>query len=230
MMNGNKTDNMHSFFFIENTFYYDMKNTTLKEFEQNNDMLESIAAHNKGVQAYDPSTPFFLPKSALNNSNVVKNEDSDDSLDSDCLEPRKQVQASEKPTKHEEDKHADRVDIIDSESHDSYNSSAQNSQKMNLQDMETSISWTKRNPKNYSELEPEASFPTKNGVFKKKHMSHVKFEDLNVKIGQPYIYRHRQCDHMFIFSNIRKYKNLFDNPSLEMSPKLVSQESIKRRI
>ena len=59
------------------------------------------------------------------------------------------------------------------------------------------------------------------------------FNDLHVRIGYPYYYRHQgKCDHMLVFTEVRLFDPAYDPPIATATsyPLQVFQSSFKRRI
>jgi len=92
----------------------------------------------------------------------------------------------------EEDK---QNNIIDSESHNSYDSSHVDVSELPTRQF---INFTVKKSRYYSSRVPSSSFPNSKHTFSKKRMNEIRFDELEFKVGQPYIYKHQDhCRHYF---------------------------------
>lgn len=66
-------------------------------------------------------------------------------------------------------------------------------------------------------------------VFNNKSMADTRFEELEIVLGKPYLYRHQSsCDHLFIFNDVR-LKDSTDLTSSNFYPLNIFQNKIKRK-
>lgn len=96
----------------------------------------------------------------------------EDSLDSEDLEPRYKVSISRPDMTREEKEESKNNDIIDSESHDSYNSS--NPTSLKFKQYTEMLNLCKKDAKLYSNKLPESSFPSSTHAYRKCHMRDAK--------------------------------------------------------
>ena len=170
-----KASELKSFFFIENVFYYrlnDWFEAKSGVFEEETDIDRIISKRNNMIYRNFDFNNFSLPDSVLkiNEQNQFENKSDNESdelsLNSDNLEPRYQLKVWGPNNKREESKSelgpADY--LIQSESHDSYKSSSNQSPKMTNQEKKV-IQLI--DPANYSNKDPESSFPDWEGKYSK---------------------------------------------------------------
>lgn len=78
-------------------------------------------------------------------------------------------------------------------------------------------------------LAEQDNAPSENEFFKAQTMHETKFEDLEIVLGKPYLYRHQNsCDHLFIFNDVR-LKDHSDLALEQLYPINVFQNRIKRK-
>lgn len=151
-----------------------------------------IARHNAEVSKRLASGNLALPQAAIGNSETlitVKKEtdcqSNDESLDSDDLEPRSKIKSSRPDITI--DRLEESKNFFDSESHDSFNSS----NNPDVADRSKYLNFSTKEPRYYSNKDPKPSFPESDSIYSKRQMKAIKLSDLNLKIGQPYIYKHQ---------------------------------------
>jgi len=77
-------------------------------------------------------------------------------------------------------------------------------------------------PSNYSILKADQK------IFTKKSMLNTKWQDINIRLGVPYLFRHKsECDHIFAINDIRM-ANDEDMGNMKQYPFLVFQSKMKR--
>lgn len=59
------------------------------------------------------------------------------------------------------------------------------------------------------------------GDLKSKSLTNVKFSDLTIRLGYPYLYRHLgNCEHLFVFQSVRMWNSLIDHNSYSTYPRV----------
>ncbi|CAI2362184.1 unnamed protein product [Moneuplotes crassus] len=231
-------DPIQSFFFIEGCFHYNYK-PTMSHMESvlqteidlliatHNDLLSKNLIHTNSL---------ILPDSSLSHQILMQNKEGDESdgisLDSDDLEPRTESKSlNQNKNSQRSRKEENKVHFQEEEKEPT-----KKEEKEKILEVKQ-LDFTQKNPKHYSTRKPSqnenmlSSFPNCPHRYSKKDMSATKLDDLEIKIGIPYIYKHNDhCSHYISFTEIRKYEKLFDDPDINNYPLLVFQESIKRKI
>ena len=161
-----------SFYFIENVFYYqinDLNSNGMEISNEENDIDCIISKRNFEINK-SLDINFLLPDSALKMNELFQNDDKSEiseelSLNSDNLEPRYQMLVNgSDPREESKNDYSSDDRLIQSESHDSYKSSSNLSPKWVQQEKKN---FQAKDPKNYSDRNPESSFPDYKGRYNK---------------------------------------------------------------
>jgi hypothetical protein len=200
---------VNSFFFIEGCFYYELSEQDhIQRSEPQVLEIDSfINAHNNEISKNLIHTPFLLPDSSLSlsqrNRNTPKPDRSENSsLDSEDLEPRYKVNVLQSHSNKIEESKSDNnkgEDIIDSESHDSYDSS--NPPSPNKKTSENDISTDQNMPtKDHISKPPRTHSSSKHHTYKlsnqdkstfQKWYSNTKFNDMSDYSGILHYYSNK---------------------------------------